>query len=260
MNPGAFYFFAILFFPGASRHAALPDSSVRSLINQQRVRDGLAIPSHPPLPISLSLCLPPLPLSPPCAPGVAASPLPPGQLKDRAHPPGPFLGDRGLKEPRRGPSSPEPCAGGPPCVKPRRHSDTDKPKGKRPCKTKHTSQREREKRKEAPPGSPGQRCAADLGAAEDDKVSARGGRGGRGGGGAAGLRYIWPFAAAKSVSVCLSAPLIMQLGEGGRKEVCLQCLEGCWSFDLLVPLSAPCGAPAGTCVLSLARNCRNVCH
>uniref|UniRef100_G3NA71 BCL6 corepressor n=1 Tax=Gasterosteus aculeatus TaxID=69293 RepID=G3NA71_GASAC len=40
---------------GASRHAALPDSSVRSLINQQRVRDGLAIPSHPPPPISLSL-------------------------------------------------------------------------------------------------------------------------------------------------------------------------------------------------------------
>ncbi|KAL6101149.1 bcor [Pungitius sinensis] len=105
--------------------------------------------------------------------GVAASPLPPSQLKDRAHPPGPFLGDRGLKEPRRAPPSPEPCAGGPPCVKPRRHSDTDKPKGKRPCKTKHTSQRERERerRKEATPSSPGQRCAADLGAAEDDKLS-----------------------------------------------------------------------------------------
>ncbi|KAK9538081.1 hypothetical protein VZT92_005638 [Zoarces viviparus] len=107
--------------------------------------------------------------------GVATSPLPLGQLKDRAHPPGPFLGDRGLKEPRRGPPSPapEPPAGGPPCVKPRRHSDTDKPKGKRPCKTKHTSQRERERerRKEATPSSPGQRCAADLGAAEDDKLS-----------------------------------------------------------------------------------------
>jgi len=70
--------------------------------------------------------------------------------------------------------------GGPPCVKPRRHSDADKPKGKRPCKTKHTSQREREKRKEATPSSPGSRCAADLGAPEDDKVSAdwAAGRGG----------------------------------------------------------------------------------
>lgn len=68
--------------------------------------------------------------------------------------------------------------GGAPPLKPRRHSDTDKPKGKRPCKTKHTSQREREreKRKEATPYSPGQRCAADLGAAEDDKVSADGRR------------------------------------------------------------------------------------
>ncbi|XP_037645184.1 BCL-6 corepressor isoform X2 [Sebastes umbrosus] len=107
--------------------------------------------------------------------GVAASPLPPGQLKDRAHPSGPFLGDRGLKEPRRGPPSPAPelPVGGPPPIKPRRHSDTDKPKGKRPCKTKHTSQREREreKRKEATPNSPGQRCVADLGAAEDDKLS-----------------------------------------------------------------------------------------
>lgn len=109
--------------------------------------------------------------------GVAASPLPPGQLKDRAHPPGPFSGDRGLKEPRRGPPSPgpEPSVGGTPPLKTRRHSDTDKPKGKRPCKTKHTSQRERErereKRKEATPNSPGQRCLADLGAAEDDKLS-----------------------------------------------------------------------------------------
>ncbi|XP_033966204.1 BCL-6 corepressor isoform X1 [Pseudochaenichthys georgianus] len=105
--------------------------------------------------------------------GVAASPFPPGQLKDRAHPQGPFSGDRGLKEPRRGPPSPapDPSVGGPPPIKPRRHSDTDKPKGKRPCKTKHTSQREREKRKEATPNSPGQRCAADLGAAEDDKLS-----------------------------------------------------------------------------------------
>uniref|UniRef100_UPI0037E7D7FD BCL-6 corepressor-like isoform X2 n=1 Tax=Semicossyphus pulcher TaxID=241346 RepID=UPI0037E7D7FD len=105
--------------------------------------------------------------------GVAASPLPPCQLKDRAQPLGPFSGDRGLKEPRRGPPSPAPeqSMGGAPPLKPRRHSDTDKPKGKRPCKTKHTSQREREKRKEATPSSPGQRCAADLGAAEDDKLS-----------------------------------------------------------------------------------------
>ncbi|XP_034549785.1 BCL-6 corepressor isoform X2 [Notolabrus celidotus] len=105
--------------------------------------------------------------------GVAASPLPPGQVKDRAQPLGPFSGDRGLKEPRRGPPSPapEPSMGGTPPLKSRRHSDTDKPKGKRPCKTKHTSQREREKKKEATPSSPGQRCAADLGAAEDDKLS-----------------------------------------------------------------------------------------
>nr|XP_046259763.1 BCL-6 corepressor isoform X2 [Scatophagus argus] len=107
--------------------------------------------------------------------GVAASSLPPGQLKDRAQALGPFSGDRGLKEPRRGPPSPapQPSVGGTPPLKPRRHSDTDKPKGKRPCKTKHTSQREREreKRKEATPNSPGQRCVADLGAAEEDKLS-----------------------------------------------------------------------------------------
>lgn len=153
----------------------LPDSSVRSLINQQRVEDGLAVPSHPPLPlssrtISRSLCPPPPP-----APGVAASPLlPPGQLKDRAQPLGPFSGDRGLKEPRRDPPSPapQPPVGGTPPLKPRRHSDADKPKGKRPCKTKHTSQRERERRKEATLNSPGQRCLAELGAAEDDEVSA----------------------------------------------------------------------------------------
>lgn len=117
-----------------------------------------------------SLTLPP---SPP-APGVAPSPLPPGQLKDRAQPLGPFSGDCGLKEPRRDPPSPtpQPTVGGAPSLKPRRHSDTDKPKGKRPCKTKHTGQREREKRKESTLNSPGQRCAAELGAAEDDKVSA----------------------------------------------------------------------------------------
>ncbi|XP_028291081.1 BCL-6 corepressor isoform X2 [Gouania willdenowi] len=105
--------------------------------------------------------------------GVAASSLPPGQLKDRAHPPNLFSGERGLKEPRRAPSSPgpEPFMGGTPPLKPRRHSDTDKPKGKRPCKTKHTSQRERERRKETAPNSPGQRCVAELGAAEDDKLS-----------------------------------------------------------------------------------------
>lgn len=125
---------------------------------------------------------------------------------------GPFSGDRGLKEPRRGPPSPapQPSVGGAPPFKPRRHSDADKPKGKRPCKTKHTSQREREreKRKEATPSSPGQRCAADLGAAEDDKVSAD-----RVSGQDTG---VWMFVAVESVSVCLSAPLIMQLGERGR--------------------------------------------
>lgn len=104
--------------------------------------------------------------------GVPASPLPPGQVKDRAQPVGPFSGDRGLKEPRRGPSSPapEPSMGGAPPPKSRRYTDTDKPKGKRPCKTKHTSQREREKKKEAAASSPGQQCAAELGAAEDDKL------------------------------------------------------------------------------------------
>lgn len=102
--------------------------------------------------------------------------------------------------------------GAPPPIKPRRHSDTDKPKGKRPCKTKHTSQREREreKRKEAAANSPGQRCVADQGAAEDDKVSAY-----RVSGHDTG---VWMFAAADSVSVCLSAPLIMQLGEGGKER------------------------------------------
>ncbi|XP_058510844.1 BCL-6 corepressor isoform X1 [Solea solea] len=107
--------------------------------------------------------------------GVAASPLPPSQLKDRSYPLDPFSGDRGLKEPRRGPPSPapEPSMGATPPLKPRRHSDTDKPKGKRPFKTKHTSQREREreKRKEAAPNSPSQHCVADMGAAEDDKLS-----------------------------------------------------------------------------------------
>lgn len=51
------------------------------------------------------------------------------------------------------------------------------------------------------------------------------------------------------VSVCLSAPLIMQLGE--RKEVCLQCLADCWSFDLLMPLLTPCRVGLHVC-LSLA--------
>lgn len=106
--------------------------------------------------------------------GVAPS-LSLGQLKDRVQLPSPFSGDRGLKEPRRGPSSPnsELSVGGTPPLKVRRHSDADKPKGKRPCKTKHTSQRERERerRKEATPNSPGQRCVSDLGAAEDDKSS-----------------------------------------------------------------------------------------
>lgn len=51
---------------------------------------------------------------------------------------------------------------------------------------------------------------ADLGAAEDDKVSADRVSGHD--------TSDWMFAAAQSVSVCLSAPLIMQLGEGGRER------------------------------------------
>ena len=168
-----------------------------------------ALAHYPPLTLPLSL-FPLLPL-----PGVAAPSLPPSQLKDRAYPPDPFSGDRGLKEPRRGPPSPapEPSMGGTPPLKPRRHSDTDKPKGKRPCKTKHTSQREREreKRKEAAPNSPGQRCAADQGAAEDDKVSAN-----RVSGHDLG---VWMFAAA-----CFSMPVgasdyaAVREREGGRER------------------------------------------
>uniref|UniRef100_A0A3Q2PDV3 BCL6 corepressor n=1 Tax=Fundulus heteroclitus TaxID=8078 RepID=A0A3Q2PDV3_FUNHE len=136
-------------------------------------------PLCPPPLSAHALCLPVLPLLP--FPGLAAPALPPGPPKDRAHQPSLFSGDRGLKEPKRGPPSPapEPCLGGVPPFKPRRHSDADKPKGKRPCKTKHTSQRdrerERERRREAAPTSPGQRSAPDLGSAEDDKVSADGG-------------------------------------------------------------------------------------
>lgn len=218
---------------------------MRSLINQQRVEDGLAVPSHPPLPLSsLTLSVAhSASLSPP-APGVAASPLlPPGQLKDRAQPLGPFSGDRGLKEPRRDPPSPapQPSVGGAPPLKPRRHSDTDKPKGKRPCKTKHTSQRERERRKEATLNSLGQRCVAELGAAEDDEVSAD--------------TSVWPQYGRLDVcssGVCFSMPVGASDYAAGRererKEVCLQCLEGCWSFDLLVPLATPHGAPACMCV------------
>ncbi|XP_055004544.1 BCL-6 corepressor isoform X3 [Boleophthalmus pectinirostris] len=103
----------------------------------------------------------------------AAPSLSPGQLKDRVQLPNPFSGDRGHKEHRRGPTSPnqELSVGGPNLFKARRHSDADKPKGKRPCKTKHTSQKERERdrRKEPTPASPAQRCTTDLGAPEDDK-------------------------------------------------------------------------------------------
>ncbi|XP_072300911.1 BCL-6 corepressor isoform X3 [Eucyclogobius newberryi] len=106
--------------------------------------------------------------------GVAPS-LSPGLLKDRVQLPNPFSGDRGHKEHRRGPTSPnqELLVGGPNLFKARRHSDTDKPKGKRPCKTKHTGQKERERdrRKEPTPASPGQRCMTDLGAPENDKSS-----------------------------------------------------------------------------------------
>ncbi|XP_053733230.1 BCL-6 corepressor isoform X2 [Synchiropus splendidus] len=106
--------------------------------------------------------------------GVAAAtaPLPPSQLKDRVHAPGLYSGDRGLKEPRRGPPSPapEPSPGDTPPHKPHRYSDGDKPKGKRPCKTKHTSQRERERKKEAAANSPDRHSAADLGTADSDKL------------------------------------------------------------------------------------------
>ncbi|XP_023806262.1 BCL-6 corepressor isoform X2 [Oryzias latipes] len=104
--------------------------------------------------------------------GVAALSLPSSQLKDREHPLNPFSG--GLKEPRRGSPSPapEPCImGGTPPLKLRRHSDTDKPKGKRPCKTKHTSHREREKRKEVAASGPGPHPAADPAVAEDEKLT-----------------------------------------------------------------------------------------
>uniref|UniRef100_A0AAV2K1Z7 BCL-6 corepressor n=1 Tax=Knipowitschia caucasica TaxID=637954 RepID=A0AAV2K1Z7_KNICA len=105
----------------------------------------------------------------------AAPSLSPGQLKDRVQLPNPFSGDRGHKEHRRGPTSPSQdlTVGGLNLFKARRHSDADKPKGKRPCKTKHTSQKERERdrRKESTPASPGQRCMTDLGAQEDGKLS-----------------------------------------------------------------------------------------
>ncbi|XP_077583746.1 BCL-6 corepressor isoform X2 [Stigmatopora nigra] len=98
--------------------------------------------------------------------GVTAPPLHPGvQVKDRAHPAGPFSGDRGPKEPRRGPPSPDPSPGGAPPLKLRRHSNADKPKGKRPCKTKHTGPRERERRKDDEPDSPGPETEM---AADDD--------------------------------------------------------------------------------------------
>lgn len=56
-------------------------------------------------------------------------------------------------------------------LKSRRHSDADKPKGKRPCKTKHTGLRDREKKKDGLAlSSPGQHCSAEPGAPEEDKV------------------------------------------------------------------------------------------
>ncbi|CAB1347325.1 unnamed protein product [Coregonus sp. 'balchen'] len=112
--------------------------------------------------------------------------LPSTQQRDRSAPQGPLMGpgcDWGSKEPRRGglgvktegqcpPSSaPEPPTEDTASLKPRRHSNTDKPKGKRPCKTKHTSQRERERRRELLNGSSNQHGSTDLGAALEDKVS-----------------------------------------------------------------------------------------
>ncbi|XP_030199342.1 BCL-6 corepressor isoform X1 [Gadus morhua] len=102
---------------------------------------------------------------------VAPALPPPGQPKDREPPLAPVAGERpcGPRDVRRAPPSPAPSdhlgAGDPVAAKPRRHGDVDKPKGKRPCKTKHTSQRER-RRGEATPTGP--RCASDPGAAVDD--------------------------------------------------------------------------------------------
>lgn len=111
-------------------------------------------------------------LLPPLSPAgvvVAASPLTPSQLKDRPLPL-PLPPSQGLFSRR------ESLAPGPP-LKPRRHGDADKPKGKRPCKTKHTGQRERgEKRRETVTtgtmtGSPDHRRhrLAELGTCEGDE-------------------------------------------------------------------------------------------
>lgn len=187
------------------------------------MRDGLALPSHPPLPLALSVAH--SAFSPPIA-GVSA--LPPGQLKDRLQPPGPFSGDRGLKEPRRDPpSSPasQLSMGGAPPLKSRRHSDTDKPKGKRPCKTKHTSLKDREKKKEGTLNSPGQHCIVELGPTDGDKVSAG--------------TSVWLLVAVdfQYAGMLVSSSDYAAGKQGGRlgEEVCLQCLEGCWSFDLSAP-------------------------
>lgn len=172
------------------------------------------------------------PRSSPLVAGISA--LPPGQLKDRLQPLGPFSGDRGLKEPRRDPpSSPasQLLMGVGPPLKSRRHSDADKPKGKRPCKTKHTGLRDREKKSDGALSCPGQHCAAELGATEEDKVS--------------GETSVWPrcgrLAARWIVGMLVSSSDYAAgkedgggVGWGGG-GVCLQCLEGCWSFDLCVP-------------------------
>uniref|UniRef100_A0A3B3UUQ0 Uncharacterized protein n=1 Tax=Poecilia latipinna TaxID=48699 RepID=A0A3B3UUQ0_9TELE len=200
-----------------------------------RVGDGLAVPFCPPPPLpALTPCSPSAPV-----PGVAAPALPPSQPKDRPLQPSLYSGDRGLKEPKRGPPSPAPelCVGGVPPLKPRRHSDTDKPKGKRPCKTKHTGQRdrdrerEREKRKEAAPTSPGQRSAPDLGSAEDDKVSAD--RGSRVPPGLhrtpplepSAVRPIPPEARRLIVNKNAGETLLQRAARLGYEEVVLYCLE-----------------------------------
>ncbi|KAL0963453.1 hypothetical protein UPYG_G00306580 [Umbra pygmaea] len=91
---------------------------------------------------------------------------------------GPHM-DRGTKEPRRAGAlgsgvkteghCPSSALGDTTSLKPRRHSDTDKPKGKRACKTKHTSQRERERRRELLGGAP--RGSTGLGSALENKIS-----------------------------------------------------------------------------------------
>lgn len=192
-----------------SEQACCAPRQLCALINKPTEGERWPCTTFPSSPSVGAISRSPLCFSPPSA-GVSA--LPPGQLKDRLQPLGPFSGDRGLKEPRREPPSSCPASqlsmGGAPPLKLRRHSDADKPKGKRPCKTKHTSLRDREKKKDGALSGPGQHGRAELGASEEDKVRAE----------TAWPRYGRLAARCRGFSVCLSVPLIMQLGRraGGR--------------------------------------------